>query len=113
MNTTKSPILNKRVMNRRQKIQKKETIPDDCPKWFNLYWVENTYPFRIQTTSHHPDDDSEMGFGNSTCVGKDMVKAEILSLVKTKEFLESELPLLDEVENRLKFIAEKYPEKMI
>jgi len=88
-------------------------IPEDCPKWCTHYWVNDTYPFDVHTTRHHPDVDEDMGCSNSTFIGKDATRAEILSLVKTKEFLEGELPLLSEINNRLIRLQEIYPEKFI
>lgn len=88
-------------------------IPKDDPGWYNHWWVNDSYPFDIFSTSHHPDADEDMECSGSTCVGRDQIKAELLSLVKTKEFLESELPLLDEVKKRLDWLLEQYPEKAI
>ncbi len=43
--------------------------------------ADDTYPFGIHSTRHHPDSDEDMGCSGSTCVGRDEQRAEIVSYI--------------------------------
>jgi hypothetical protein len=111
--TAQIGITSHNQMQSRMARARRKEIPDDDPGWYEDWWVDDTYPFDIHSTRHHPDSDEDMGCSGSTCVGRDQQRAEVVSLVRTKEFLESELPLLDDINKRLKYFEENYPEKMI
>lgn len=61
------------------------------------YWVDNIYPFDVYSVKIGPIADEEVGFSNATFIGIDAIKAEITSLVRTKEFIENEYALLSEI----------------
>jgi hypothetical protein len=49
---------------------------------YNVYWVDNQYPFTVRVSEENTLEDTASGYGNAVRIGKSSVKAEILSRKK-------------------------------